>query len=140
VPTTALSLYLFVCLLWWVASTRLGVCPGKTKIVLNKDPSLVGCFQQCVLSMETWDTNPTWQAAFLQRALKKQRLLGAENELGRGRKQQFTKSPEPAAVLHAQWRQHFSWQQCTHLRGREQPLTYHSFIASRVGDTSHLLW
>lgn len=119
---------------------QLGVCSGKTKIVLNKDPYLVGCFQQCMLSMETWDSKPTWASSSpAESSEEAERLLGAESELGRGRKKQFTKSPEPAALLHAQWRRHFSWQQCMLLRGREQPLTYHSFIASRVGDASHPL-
>lgn len=48
---------------------QLGVCSGKTKIVLNKDPYLVGCFQQCMLRI----ANLPGQAAPLQRALKKQR-------------------------------------------------------------------
>lgn len=89
----------------------------------------------------TWDlpqqglgVNPN--LVLLQKGSKEAEVVGRRKQVGKEGKEQFTKSPEPAAVPHAKRRCHFSWQQHTCSRDREQPLAYHPFIASQVGDTS----
>lgn len=90
---------------------------------------------------------PRWDSAWIQtwfscrlpsRELPGSReAVGSRKQIGKEGKKQFTKSPEPAAVPHAERTCLFSRQQHTCSRHREQPLAYHSFLASRVRDPSH---